>query len=640
VLVTTDFTSGSGDFVNAATHMLRAYDASNAAIEGVYSNGSAIYNAEQANFRNWGLMYDHGYGLRTGSLDTSNASGKNGLIAFTRGRADHLGAPCETEPLVRQYWLDQVKAILDTGADGVEFRIENHSTHTDFPEEYGYNQVVLNLLADPANPTTAQIAKVRGDAYTDFLIAAKQMIASRGKKMRINFELDKLSGSLPPSRNLAYPANMEFQWQRWVDEVSPDEAVFRSYGIPFNQILADPTTDAIADALHAKGIPLYYNQYVNQASDIQANIETIRRDSRFDGFVFYEAADYLSYNADGTTSFSNANIPAAMTSAAGSPSGSQDATISMLADMGRHGWKEVATETASWSIGDESVYGEPEQGVSPSPDDVAHGNVPAGDRAYIYKELSAQEEAHALAKGWKITMRARFYQSWNAGYSPDGPDHEIGFGLKTSQGDVIVGHKTQRDFNATPNDYATVVALFGSDEVGSVDRVETPRMGEPGALFPTYMDYTLSYDPATEMATLTVTDARTFDGTSHTLVNRHVAGDRPVGWSRSRGGRGPEHAPRRGLHRLSGGRGGGRSHLYRLLQPRDQHADSRRRQRRRLRQRRRREHPGRQLANAWRRHLGHGRFQRRRQRERRRRRDPRRPLASGPGRRQRRRAGR
>ena len=317
ILVTTSLTDGKGNFVNSATRMMRCYDSNGDEIVGVYSNGSSIYNSAKADFRNWGLMFDHGYGLRTGNLDSPNRSGKTGLIAFARGRAARLGAPCETEPSVRRYWLDQIKAILDSGADGVEIRIENHSTHTDFPEEYGYNRVVLNKLDDPDNPTIAAIAKVRGDAYTEFLIAAKQMIRSRGKKMRINFELDKLCGSLPKCRALAYPANVELQWRRWIELGLPDEAVFRSYGIPFDTILKHPVTNAIADACAEKEIPIYYSRYVNRTNNLRADVEKIRSDPRFSGFVFYEVATYMKYNADGTTVFKLPHIAEAMKAAAG-----------------------------------------------------------------------------------------------------------------------------------------------------------------------------------------------------------------------------------------------------------------------------------------------------------------------------------
>ena len=314
ILVTTNFTDGEGDFANASTSLLRMYDQNGREIPGCFANGKPIYHADRADFRHWGLMFDTGYGLRTCVLDVPNASGRAGFIAFIRGRSPHLGAPCETEPRVQEYWLDRVEQMLDDGADGIEFRIENHSTHTDFPTEYGFNQAVLDRLADPAHPTLAQIAKVRGDAYTEFLVQAKKRIAARGKELRLNFELDALRPDPPPRRLLAYPANMEMQWQRWLDLAQPDEVVFRHYGLSFDEILQDEPTARIAAACLAKGIPIHFNRYIRdqEADRILRDVDTIRADLRFSGYVFYEVCSYIQYHPDGICTFRIPAVPKAM----------------------------------------------------------------------------------------------------------------------------------------------------------------------------------------------------------------------------------------------------------------------------------------------------------------------------------------
>lgn len=51
ILVTTDLSSGPGDFSNASTSMLRAYDKHGNEITGCFANGMPIYNASRANFR-------------------------------------------------------------------------------------------------------------------------------------------------------------------------------------------------------------------------------------------------------------------------------------------------------------------------------------------------------------------------------------------------------------------------------------------------------------------------------------------------------------------------------------------------------------------------------------------------------------
>ena len=137
VLVTTDFADGDADFRNTAIDMMRVYDGQGRELLGVYSNGSGIYNAAAIDFRHWGLMYDHGYGCRASSLDNCNSEGRDGLLASARGRSAYLdGALCETHPQVQAFWLDCLQAMVEAGVDGVDFRVENHSTMTDFTEDY------------------------------------------------------------------------------------------------------------------------------------------------------------------------------------------------------------------------------------------------------------------------------------------------------------------------------------------------------------------------------------------------------------------------------------------------------------------------------------------------------------------------
>jgi len=97
--------------------------------------------------------------------------------------------------------------MLDAGVDGVDFRVENHGTHTDYCEDYGYNDVVLQKCGTPGKTDSETIARVRGDAYTNFLRQAKHLIASNGKRMRINLNIDWFRSDPPPARRLAYPAN-------------------------------------------------------------------------------------------------------------------------------------------------------------------------------------------------------------------------------------------------------------------------------------------------------------------------------------------------------------------------------------------------------------------------------------------------
>ncbi|NLX07317.1 MAG: hypothetical protein GXY33_19430 [Phycisphaerae bacterium] len=300
ILVTTDFEDETGDFTNSGDDILRPLDADGGEIPCVFAPGHAIYFSEESDFRNWGLGFDHGYGRRTITLDVSNASGKTGLIAFARGRNDYLpGALCETEPAVQEFWLRCLDEIIAAGVDGVDFRDENHSTHTDFPHDYGYNDVVLAECRRRGGISPAAVAAVRGDAWTEFYRKAKAKLAAAGKRMRINFQVDFLRPNPPAGRWLAYPFNLDFQWRRWIDEGLLDEAIPRFFSCPFECLYNDDVTREIIDRCRSRNIPLTVNRYVHW-NDLAGELRRVRDDERFCAFVFYETCTYLRYQPDGT----------------------------------------------------------------------------------------------------------------------------------------------------------------------------------------------------------------------------------------------------------------------------------------------------------------------------------------------------
>jgi hypothetical protein len=183
---------------------------------------------------------------------------------------------------------------------------------------YGYNQAVLARLENPQDATPVQIAQVRGDAYTEFLVKAKEIIKARGKKMRLNFEVDSLRERIPANRLLAYPANMDVQWKRWIELNLPDEAVIRHYGFSFDQIMKDARTAQIVALLHKRRIPVFFNRYMrsHEKHRFLNDIDTIRSRPEYTGYVFYEVYSYVNYNADGTCTFKYPEIVAAIRHAA------------------------------------------------------------------------------------------------------------------------------------------------------------------------------------------------------------------------------------------------------------------------------------------------------------------------------------
>jgi hypothetical protein len=305
VLITTDFADDVPDFVNAGTFMLEVMDTRGRVIPVEIASGASVWCSSLQNFRSSGLNFDYGWGAASLSLDRTNANGKQGLIAFTKGRNPYLcGALCETEPQVQKFWLQCLDEMIDAGVDGIDFREENHSMMTDHPEDYGFNKVILDQCgALKGEALTGKIAEVRGRAYTDFLRQCKSRLTITGKRMRYNLQADWFRSGRPADRALAYPANMNWEWPKWIAEGLMDEAILRFYHFQHAAILDDLVSRNMIERCQQHAIPVTFNQYINRSgtkgSEVQTQVRQVRADGRFNGFILYETSDFLRFDTGG-----------------------------------------------------------------------------------------------------------------------------------------------------------------------------------------------------------------------------------------------------------------------------------------------------------------------------------------------------
>jgi hypothetical protein len=302
ILITTDFEGGPGDFSNSGTAILKAYDANDREIPGVFASGSTIWTGSLINFREGGLSFDYGWGAKSVTLDAPNRSGKEGFIAYARGRNATLpGSLCETEPEVQAFWLSCLEEMIAAGVDGVDFREESHSAHTDTVEDYGFNEVVLQHCGGlEGKELLARISGIRSEAYTAFLRKCKARLEASNCRMRHNLQWELFRPDPPADRRLAIPANILFDWPRWVDEGLMDEAILRFYGVPFEEIFEDPVSTEMISRCLVKGIPLTVNRYVDAAGDQLPNeLARIHADPRFSGFIFYETSNFIQFDKAG-----------------------------------------------------------------------------------------------------------------------------------------------------------------------------------------------------------------------------------------------------------------------------------------------------------------------------------------------------
>lgn len=302
ILVTTDFNGGRADFVNSGLNMMTSLDDEGREIPGAFATGGAVWCAGLQNFRTKGLTFDYGLGGVPVALDVPNVDGRKGIIAFTRGRNEYLpGALCETEPMVQEFWLRCLEEMMDAGVDGVDIREESHSTHTDYPQDYGFNDVILKQCGDATGQALLdKIAEVRGNAYTAFLRQCHERLSSAKLRMRYNLQIDWLRTDRPDKRALAYPAHVDWQWRNWIDSGLIDEAILRFYSYQPDQILADGVTADVLDACKKRNLPVAFNRYLAHAgAKLPGELARVQTDGRFSSFILYETCDFIRFAPNG-----------------------------------------------------------------------------------------------------------------------------------------------------------------------------------------------------------------------------------------------------------------------------------------------------------------------------------------------------
>jgi hypothetical protein len=190
----------------------------------------------------------------------------------------------------------------------VDFRVASHCTHSDDSDNYGYNDCVLGhcraagLPIDPDN-----IARVRGEAYTEFLRDACALLKRHGLTRRVSLHQDGFRSPRFLMRRLAYPGLISFPWKQWIDEGLFDAATLRSYAQPFAALQQDPVSVEMIDYCAERGIPLYNQRYLYpghvDSMPFPEMYERTRRDERFAGFCMYELVNYMNLDEAGQWQF-------------------------------------------------------------------------------------------------------------------------------------------------------------------------------------------------------------------------------------------------------------------------------------------------------------------------------------------------
>lgn len=221
---------------------------------------------------------------------------KEGYVAIACGKPEYmLGNLHPVYPEVRKHWLDMICFCLERGVDGINIR---HSNHTRSPEdwEYGFNDAVIEAAGGRTDYPT--IRHINGNAYTQFLREARELVKSHGKTIAIHLYSQMLMPDDRLGRTNYLPPNFEWQWKTWVREIA-DELEFRG-AWTFRPENLRQVLETFAAETSAANKPFYFQGNMKelgfqdpfQYRFTREELEMVQNKPEYNGFVLYETANF------------------------------------------------------------------------------------------------------------------------------------------------------------------------------------------------------------------------------------------------------------------------------------------------------------------------------------------------------------
>ena len=249
-----------------------------------------------------GFHFDDGFGESFAKIfDPDN---EKGYIAISKGKDEFVHAAlCVLEPKVQEYWFKWLDKAMDDGFVMIGNRIECHSIHVDEPYAYGYNDCIKQEYykrfgqCSEKDMELSKIAEIRGDAYTALFIEGAKRVRARGKKVYLTLNVEMLYDPIPIARHMAYPMNVQWQWEKWLEEIKPDEINIRSYQTSPDFILNDPQCKKFIETPQPYQVPMTLERYGYW--DFAAEYEMVRDTGIFSRMTYYEINDIIQSDGKG-----------------------------------------------------------------------------------------------------------------------------------------------------------------------------------------------------------------------------------------------------------------------------------------------------------------------------------------------------
>lgn len=291
-------------FSNTLQQGIRCYAADGRRIPAAVGTLSQVWRDPcNRDWRECGLGFDQGFGdYFEFMLDPVTGEG---VYAVCRGKNRYAHTTlCECCEGVQAYWMDMLNRCIADGFDFVSHRVENHSLMMDEPFAYGYNDSIKKLYWDRFGKCEEKdmkpegIARVRGDVYSELFRKGAQAVRVAGGKVDMLLNAEMLHDPIPMERRFAYPMNVEWQWERWLEEIQPDSFTLRTFRYSPEFVLRDPQCRRLIEAARSYGVPIAYERYVDMG-DFLEEYKLVRDSGLFDSMTLYETAGILRHTGNG-----------------------------------------------------------------------------------------------------------------------------------------------------------------------------------------------------------------------------------------------------------------------------------------------------------------------------------------------------
>jgi hypothetical protein len=204
----------------------------------------------------------------------------------------------------RKVWLKHVKRILAAGVDGIDIRTIGHHSGTESYLKFAFAQPVREEFkrqtgreVEAKEEDYQQIRTIRGDAYTQFLKEASQVIRAGGKKLATHVEWGT---EVPSNLTIRLQMQMTLQWERWIKEGIVDEISLRGWGIASRQVHNNifPLTRKHNVGVHVISTCLPGGIDI-RAMELCPRLVKEAQAAGFAGYSFYETDSFMRMNTQG-----------------------------------------------------------------------------------------------------------------------------------------------------------------------------------------------------------------------------------------------------------------------------------------------------------------------------------------------------